>query len=50
MIPGTPTKYSESRASWYNNTHYDTWHILKCTYTVGEATRRYTKRKDWNLG
>tara|TARA_R100001198_G_C5242981_1_gene220782 strand:+ start:4875 stop:5450 length:576 start_codon:yes stop_codon:yes gene_type:complete len=35
---GTATKYTESRASFYNTNHYDNWHILKCTYTVGEDT------------
>ena len=35
---GTATKYTESRATFYNNNHYDNWHILKCTYIVGENT------------
>ena len=35
---GTPTKYTESRASFYNANHYDNWQQLKCTYIVGEST------------
>jgi hypothetical protein len=35
---GTATKYNESRATFYSANHYDNWHIIKCTYTVGEAT------------